>query len=508
MKKDGIPMRSDKSKLSARPVRGFRVRRREFLQVAGGATAAVLWGGGIARAAADHPNIVWIVAEDMSRHFGFQGNTLVNTPHVDQLAAEGTSFASAYVTAPVCSPSRSALITGMYQTTIGAHNHRSSRSPKVLIHLPDPVRPLPGLFREAGYWVGNVSWPDGGPGKTDYNFVCSESLYDGTDYTRRAPGQPFFMQFQLRGGKFREARVPHPVDPDTVALPPYYPDDPVLREDWARYLNSVIQVDIEVGQILEKLRTDGALEHTVVFFLTDHGISHARGKQFLYEEGTRVPFVVWGPGRVPRGEIRRNLVAHIDMAATSLALAGIPVPSWMEARPLFGPDVHPRDYVVSARDRCDETVDRIRSLRDGRYTYIRNGYPGRPHLQPNAYKDAKDILVRLRELHDTGKLAGHPAERLFAVPRPVEELYDRETDPWELCNLAEDPAHRDRLAAMRSLLDRWISETGDKGQEPESEAAYDAEMEVYLEQVSGMPAYAAQVRQNIARMKEWARAGV
>ena len=477
------------------------MRRRTFLKTAGTAAVALLWRGGIVRAANDRPNIVWIIAEDMSRHFGFEGNPLVQTPNVDRLAAEGSAFMSAYVTAPVCSPSRSALITGMYQTTIGAHHHRSSRSPQAPIHLPDPVRPLPELFREAGYWTGNVSWPDGGPGKTDYNFVYADTLYDGTDYTRRGSGQPFFMQFQLRGGKFREAKVPRPVDPDAVTLPPYYPDDPVLREDWARYLNSVIQVDIEVGEILNKLRTDGVLDQTVVFFLTDHGVSHARGKQFLYEEGTRIPLVVWGPGRIPAGSIQQNLVAHIDIAATSLVLAGIPVPSWMEARPCMGSDIRPREYVVSARDRCDETVDRIRSLRDERFTYIRNGYPQRPHLQPNAYKDAKDILIRLRELHDSGKLAGHPAERMFSVPRPVEELYDRQTDPWELHNLAEDPAYADQLTAMRSLLDRWITETGDRGQTPESEAAYDAEMAVYLSQVSRQTEYVERVRQNIGQMK-------
>lgn len=260
------------------------------MKTAGQATAAaLLWRGGIVRADGGRPNIVWIVVEDMSRDFGFEGNPLVHTSHVDRLTAEGCVFSSAYVTAPVCSPSRSALITGMYQTTIGAHHHRSSRSPRAPILLPDPVRPLPELFRQAGYWTGNVSWPDGGSGKTDYNFVYPDALYDGTDYTRRDAGQPFFMQFQLRGGKFREAQVPRPVQPESVTLPLYYPDDPVLQADWARYLNSVIQADIEVGQILEKLRADGVLDRTVIFFLTDHGISHARGKQFLYEEGTRVP---------------------------------------------------------------------------------------------------------------------------------------------------------------------------------------------------------------------------
>ncbi|HPU96710.1 MAG TPA: sulfatase [Candidatus Hydrogenedentes bacterium] len=509
------------------------MRRRTFLKTAAAAgCSAVLWRGGIVRGAA-RPNIVWILAEDMSCHFGYQGNRLVSTsrvdhplprtvtsrarissnrlvstPRVDQLAAEGTVCSSAYVTAPVCSPSRSALITGMYQTSIGAHHHRSSRSPEAPITLPDPVQPAPELFRRAGYWVGNVSWPDGGPGKTDYNFVYADALYDGTDYTRRASDQPFFMQFQLRGGKFRNAQVPQPVSSDDVELPPYYPDHPVLRADWAQYLNSVIQVDLEVGAILDKLRADRALENTVIFFLTDHGISHARGKQFLYEEGTRVPLIVWGSEHIPSGAVRHDLISHIDITATSLALAGIPVPEWMEARPFLGPDARPREYVVSARDRCDETVDRIRSIRDSRFTYIRNGYPRRPHLQPNAYKDAKEILACMRELYAAGKLAGHPAERLFTVPRPAEELYDRTADPWELHNLAEDPAHAEQLQRMRSLLDRWIAETGDKGQAPEPETAYDAEMAVYLSQVNRSPEYVEQLRKNIAQMKAWAAVGM
>ncbi len=484
------------------------MRRRTFLK-AGGAVAWSLFVAPLNSSAEPQtrPNVVWIIAEDMSCHFGYQGEPLVKTPHVDRLAREGAVFHAAYVTCPVCSPSRSALITGMYQTTIGAHNHRSFRG-TIKHDLPAPVRPVPEYFKAAGYYVCNGSKPEAREsGKTDYNFTYPANLYDGAGYQGAAPNQPFFAQFQLQGGKFRKAKVEHPVSPDSVVLPPYYPDDPVMREDRAKYLNSVMWVDQEVGRIMARLDADGQTKNTVVFFTTDHGISHARGKQFLYEEGTHVPLIVWAPGRIPAGSIRRELVAHIDIAATSLYFAGIAVPKHMESRPLFGPNARPREFVISARDRCDETVERLRSVRKGTFTYIRNFYPERPHLQPNAYKDAKDIVIRLRELYAQGKLAGHPAERLFTVPRPREELYDRKTDPWELRNLADDPAHAQTLAELRGILNTWIRETNDRGQTPETEAAYDSDMAVYLKSRKDEAKYIHTMQRNIRQMKTWAKEG-
>lgn len=484
------------------------MQRRSFLKATGAGALSVAMGRGGLRDAqgATRPNVVWIVIEDMSCHFGYQGEALVNTPNVDRLAREGTVFDAAYITCPVCSPARSAMITGMYQTTIGAHNHRSFRG-AIRHELPEPVRTVPEYFRDAGYFVCNGRDADAErPGKTDYNFVHPDDLYDGPNPEGRAEGQPYFMQYQLRGGKFRNPPVDNPVNPASVSLPPYYPDDPVMREDWAEYLNSVNFVDEEVGEIMARLEADGDLENTVVILMSDHGVSHIRGKQFCYEEGTRIPFVVWAPGRVPAGAVRDEYIAHIDMAATSMHFAGIPIPMHMESRPLFGPEVRPREYVVSARDRCDETVERIRSVRRGKYTYIRNFYPERPHLQPNRYKDGKGIVARIRELHAEGALDGHWGERYFAVPRPVEELYDRAADPWELKNLVGDADHAEVCAELRGILDAWIEETDDRGQYPESEEAYDADMAMYLE---GRPAEQVRIlRENIAQMKAWAAAGV
>jgi arylsulfatase A-like enzyme len=462
-------------------------------------------------AAPPRPNVVWVVVDDMSPHFGCQGERLIATPNVDRLAAAGTRFARAFVTAPVCSPCRSALITGMYQTTIGAHHHRSGRG-DLKIRLPGGVTPVPRLFQRAGYHTSITGWPPAkpGPGKTDYNFEWDRSMYDGPDWAGRRPGQPFFAQVQLPGGKLRDGGGLRPAvaaalgtrtDPARVTLPPYYPDDPVIRQDWADYLDAVRFTDRQVGEVLKRLADEKLLDTTVVVFLTDHGISHARGKQFLYDEGTHVPLIVRGPG-IGVGATRPDLVEHIDVAALSLAVAGIPRPAAMQGRDILAADYRPREAVFTARDRCDETVDRIRSVRTDRFKYIRNGHPGRPHLQPNRYKDAKPTVKRLRELHAAGTLTGLPEQLLFAPTRAPEELYDLHADPFETRNRAADPGLKDVLADLRGRLARWQAGTRDPG--PESAAMYDSDMAVYL--AESRPG-ADEIRRNIAQQKRWAEEG-
>lgn len=472
--------------------------------------------------AAGKPNVLWIIVDDMSANFSCYGETLISTPHVDQLAKEGTQFTHAFVTAPVCSPCRSALITGMYQTSIGAHHHRSGRGVEK-IHLPQGVVPIPVLFQQAGYYTcigsglpntGRNGKKAGGKalGKTDYNFEWDEKMYDANDWADRQPGQPFFMQVQLAGGKLRggtdasakalSARAAtefgEATDPEKVTLPPYYPRDPVLLRDWAAYLDSVRYTDEHLGKVIARLEKENLLDDTLVIFMTDHGISHARGKQFLYDEGTHVPLVVCGPG-IPRGAVRNDLVEHIDLAAISLAAAGIPIPATMQAKNVFAKDYHPRDAVFAARDRCDETVERLRSVRTDRFLYIRNFYPQRPHLQPNAYKDGKAIVQALRSLHDAGKLDPLPEQLLFSPTRPPEELYEWTTDRRQVRNLADDPALQTTLDDMRKRLDRWIVDTHDHG--PESDAMYDSDMAVYVGKGN------QQVEENIALMKKWASEG-
>lgn len=457
-----------------------QINRREFVKSAGMAVPALGMCQSIAASAeaANAPNILWICVEDMSPNMSCYGERTIKTPNIDRLAKEGVLFTNASVTCPVCSPSRSALITGMYQTTIGAHNHRSSRH-EVKIHLPDHVHLVPEYFKEAGYFTSNGGMIALDPkkktkvGKTDYNFIYSSDVYDGADWRARKPGQPFFAQIQLRGGKNRKARIPNPVDPDEVELPPYYPGHPVLREDWADYLDSVVQTDIEVGEILDTLEEEGELERTVVFFWTDHGISHVRDKQFLYEGGIHIPLIVRGPG-VESGKQIHDLVEHIDIPATSMRLAGIPVPDHLQGRDLLVRDAEPRECVVAARDRCDETVERIRCVRTKHYKYIRNYFPDRPQAQSNRYKDGKPIMITMRRLFAEGKLTPEQA-RPFLPTRPVEELYDLASDPHELHNLAEAPEHQTDLVNLRTRLTDWMDQTGDLGQIPEPALAELAE---------------------------------
>lgn len=419
------------------------------------------------------PNIIWIVVEDASPNIGGYGETTIQTPNIDRLATEGVRFQNAFVTCPVCSPSRSAMVTGMYQTTLGAHNHRSQAAsgkgkgtPAFFNSYKLPVKTIPRLFKDAGYWTCNSGngQPNAKFGKTDYNFIWNRNDYDGADWKGRAENQSFFAQIQLRGGKNRPAK--HATDPGKVKLPPYYPNNEVMRKDWAAYLNSWVQTDLEVGAILRRLKDEGIYDSTVVFFWTDHGVSHARGKQFLYEEGIRVPLIARFPsGRNP-GSVRKDLVTHIDVAATSLALAGINIPPNIQGVDLLAKDYLSREMIFSARDRCDETVEIQRCVRTSRYKYIRNFLPHLPHLQNNRYKDGKGIIKNLRALHAEGKL-NELNDRFFATPRPTEELYDLQKDPHETVNLSASPKHAKTVRKLRQAMYEWMESSRDLGLIPE-----------------------------------------
>lgn len=455
------------------------------------------------------PNILWLIAEDMSPHFGCYGDQVVQTPNVDRLARNGMLFERAFVTGSICSPSRSALITGMYQTSIGAQHHRSGVGQEK-INLSSGVELVPRLFQHAGYYACNGGYhPAQRKGKTDYNFEFDPHLYDGTDWSGRKSGQPFFAQIQLLGGKTRDlpaelatarAQLGNATPKDNLPLPPYYPRTPAILADWAATLDAVRITDRQVGEIVARLEKEGLLDQTVIFFVSDHGVSHARGKQFLYDEGTHIPFVVCGPG-IPPGLRRKDLIEHIDMAAISLTLAGISLPAQMQARNSLASDYRAREAVFSARDRADETVDHIRSVRTERFKYIRNFLPLRPHLQPNAYKDHKPCVIALRAAEAAGQL-DDVQRLLFAPTRAPEELYDLAVDPWEIRNLAADPAQAATLRQLRSRLDLWMEQTNDHGRTPEHESSYDSDMAANLGRKPN-----PEIQKNIVLMKQWARDG-
>lgn len=485
--------------------------------------AFLLLVGTSAQAADDRPNIVWIIVDDMSANFSSYGEELIETPNVDRLAKQGVKFTNAYVTAPVCSTCRSAFITGMYQTSIGAHHHRSGRGEKK-IHLPDGITPVPILFQEAGYHTSIGSWPPrkNRKGKTDYNFAWDASMYHSADWSDRKPGQPFFHQIQMSGGKMRggnraaarklldraREKFGAAIMPVDVKLPPYYPRDEVILEDWAAYLDSVRFTDAYVGEIVARLEREDVLDNTLVIFMTDHGISHARGKQFLYDEGIHVPLVIRGPG-IDAGSVRKDLVEHIDIAALSLAAAGIPIPNYMQARDVLAENYQARGAIFSARDRCDETIEHLRCVRTDRYKYIRNFLPDRPYLQPNAYKDKKSILVALRAGYAEGDL-DTAQSLILAKTRPREELYDLDADPHEINNLATDSKHAQTLADLRGRLDRWMDDTNDQGRAPESAEMFESDMAVYvtsLEARRADPEHIQRIKDNIALMRRWANEG-
>ena len=412
------------------------------------------------------PNILWIIAEDLSPDLGCYGNTIVKTPNIDKLAAEGASYINAFTTAPVCSPSRSAFMTGMYQTGIGVHHHRSHRYDDYT--LPEPVKLITEYFRSAGYFTSNcagLNWQK--PGKTDFNFKV-EMPFDGTDWRQRKAGQPFYAQIN-----FSETHRPfsrdseNPVDENRVKLPPYYPDHPIALRDWANYLECIQILDKKVGKALKRLEEDGLADNTIVFFFGDNGRPHVRCKQFLYEGGIRVPLIIRWPRHIKPGAVIDDLVSAIDFGPTSLRLAGIEPPNHIQGRVFVGPDMQNREYIIAARDRCDGTVDRIRCVRTKRFKYIRNYFPNRPYMQFNLYKKHEYPVWSLLEvLYVEGKLT--PQQQLFmACTRPEEELYDLQSDPYEVSNLAGDPEHQKTLEELRGILDKWVHQAGDQGGIPE-----------------------------------------
>lgn len=442
-------------------------------------------------AAADRPNIVWIIVEDMNGWYGCYGDDTVPTPHIDALAKRGVRFDRAYMPAGVCSATRSAIATGAMQTSLGIHNHRSSRRrvPGEVIYLPEGVKTVYGLMREAGYYVYSSK------GKNDFNFIFDlDDLYDeiagnmgfsGPQWRQRPEGKPFFAQIQLKGGKNsgvyrgspaaknsgvkgqgKQRREAGPfTDPAKMKVAPYYPDVPVMRREYAHHYDTIRQTDDEVGDIIAALKADGLLDNTMVFFWTDHGFRAYRHKQWLYEGSIRVPLVVAGPG-VEAGTSRNDLVNGLDITVTTLGLAGVKPGAWMEGRDFFAKKHTPREFVISARDRCDYTIERVRAVTTKRYKYLRNFLTDRPFMQPQ-YRDGRDYIEIPRQMYKDGKL--NEVQSFWWSPTRVpEELYNLEDDPHETRNLAGDPAHAEALAGHRSILEKWIKDTDDKGQYPES----------------------------------------
>jgi len=425
------------------------------------------------------PNILWLSCEDISPHLGCFGDKHAITPHLDQLATEGVRFSHAFTAAGVCAPCRSTIITGMYQTTIGTHHMRCTAS------LPEFIKPFPIYLREAGYYCSNNS-------KKDYQFKEPKNTWDqsnGKSHWRgRKKGQPFFAVFNFTGchesgiasaGKYRQVTKnltpDQRQDPNKLELPPYYANTKVIREDWKRNYELITAMDQWAADLIAQLKSDGEYENTIIMYWSDHGVGLPRAKRWLYDSGTRIPMIV----RIPKkfrvgkqgtpGTVDAQLVSSLDFGPTVLNLAGLPVPKHVQGRAFLGSNLTPpRDYVYGARDRMDERYDIIRAVRDSRYRYIRNYEPLKTYYQYMNTPEKGATMAELRNLHDAGNLPA-AAELFFAANKPVEELYDLESDPHEINNLAGSKDHAKILKRLRAAHTQWVLDTKDVGLIPESE---------------------------------------
>jgi uncharacterized sulfatase len=423
---------------------------------------------------AQPPNILWISAEDLSPDLRCYGDNYSITPKLDRFAAQGARFTRAFSTAPVCSPSRCSIITGMYASSVGGHHHRSK------IDLPPNVKCFTEYLRAAGYFCTNNA-------KTDYNFPPPPTAWDQngrTAHWRNRPdkSKPFFAVFNLNvtheshamaleGDGDREIAQLSPQerhDPAKAKLPAYYPDTTIVRANWARYYDLITVMDKQVQALLDQLEKDGLVDNTIVFFWGDHGRCLPRGKRWAYDSGLRVPLLVRWPGKIAPGSVREDLVTLMDLAPTLISIAGQSVPPQIQGRVILGEKLQPEpQYVFATRDRMDETFDMQRSVRDRRFRYIKNFHPELPYAQPIRYMDQSPIMREWRRLAQEDKLTGAPA-LFFAKTKPPEELYDLETDPDEVNNLAASPEHQEQLSACAPALDQWQKDTNDQGLKPEN----------------------------------------
>jgi len=429
-------------------------------------------------------NILWVYLEDTAPLMGAYGEELIETPNIDNLAKNGILYTNAFMPSPVCSASRSTIITGVMATTLGLHNHHSSRTPESEIKLPKEFKTIPEVFKKSGYFTFNN-------GKDDYNFSYNRlNLYSQEyevhplygksglpiDFSELTERQPFFGQIQLSGGKeiFKKNflnNISSPVDRSKIKLPPYLPNDPVLIEEYAKHYDAIQITDQRVGEIIKGLKKNKILDNTIVFFFSDHGMRITRNKQFLYEGGLHVPLIIadftnqYKP--ILKGTSNGELISGLDIGTTSLAIAEIEIPDYMEGRNLFSDPA--REYVISTRDRCDFTIDRIRSVRSKNFRYIKNFMTDRAYTQPT-YMDVSGVefVKTMRKLKKEGKL-NSAQERFMSDFRPSEELYDILNDPYELKNLATEKEFKSTLKAHQKILNDWIIKTDDKGQYPENE---------------------------------------
>jgi arylsulfatase A-like enzyme len=429
--------------------------------------------------AADRPNILWLSCEDISAHLGCYGDSLATTPNLDAFAKQGILYQNAFATAGVCAPCRSAIITGMYQTSLGTQHMRCS-SP-----LPRHVQPFTKPLRKAGYYCTNNS-------KQDYQFKTPKGTWDESDgrahwKNRPSADQPFFAVFNYTGchesGIASETKYQsvtkglkkHDRIEVAKSLPPYYPNTEAVRDDWGRYYDVITAMDRWVGEHLTALDEAGLADDTIVIYWSDHGVGLPRAKRWLYDSGMKVPLIVRVPEKWQQvkhdaaGTSSTQLVSLIDLGPTALSLAGLDIPEHMHGRPFLGATTAPpRDYVYGARDRMDERYDIIRAVRDERFKYIRNYEPYKTFYQYMNTPEQGRTMSEIRRVQKTGD-ASQGVAQFLRESKDVEELYDTAADPHEMKNLASDSKYAKILSRMRDAHLNWVVETKDLGLFPEAQ---------------------------------------
>ncbi|WP_282038025.1 sulfatase family protein [Saccharicrinis aurantiacus] len=419
--------------------------------------------------AKNQPNIIWIMAEDMSIDLECYGMKAVKTPNLNKLAEQGVRFDECFVTNPICSPSRSAMMVGTHQVRINAGNHRSNRN----VPLDEQFKPFTYHLRKAGYTciLGHHSVMKNGR-KIDCNFKTEAlgewdgkskfGLFDKYD-NFEAQDQPFYAHIQLvvthRGDWWNEIREKsaHPVNPNDVELPDYLADHPVIRLDWAKYLDQVEYMDGEVGMIVKELEDKGLADNTIIVFIGDNGRCNIKGKGYLNDPGLHIPFIAYNPKGLPGKKVRKDVVSATDITATVLDWAGVEVPDYMTGMPVFDKKFK-REYSYGARDLWDEVEEKMRSITDGEWKYIRNDKTDLAWDAHQAYLEFYRPAVHImRELNKEGKLT-KTQQFFFNSTKPKEELYNLKNDPQELVNLANNPEYAKQLSKMRKATEEFDSE--------------------------------------------------
>lgn len=407
----------------------------------------------------DKPNIVWIMLEDWGYQLSCYNEPGISTPSVDKLASEGIRYTNAFATAPVCSPSRSAMMTGFHQNYIRANQHRTNGSGFTRQPLPHGIRPMTHLLQEAGYFTCFMA-----NRKTDLNFTFEGDLYQGEDWSEREEGQPFFAQLTFPGTHRRWQRDSiNPIAIEDVRLPPYYPQTDLAKRDWANGLEAMQNVDRQVGEVLDRLEEEGLAENTLVFLIGDNGRCMPRGKQFLYDGGIQVPIIARWPGHIEAGAVSDAMVMTIDITKTILDVAGAQSSHPLHGKNLLQDEINQREYIFAARDKMDSTHDAMRAIRSNQYKLIHNLMPERAYCQYNNYKERSyPVLALLNVMHLKGEL-NPEQDRFMDENKPEYELYDLQTDPYELNNLADNADHEALKNSLLAELNHWREQINDQG---------------------------------------------